>query len=250
MKAYLVTMRTHWGYSIRNYFASKATDTYIVPPLNTVIGALGMAYSARRGFHVENLKDGSSSKKFIDKIKYVAFSFDYKPIKFTTMIRFSTSIYWVTTHDIQRGIPVSNLFAPIQLGVNSYFNGVIRMLILTHLDKGDLYSITRLGSKESIVSVKAVEEVNEIKRVKGKVNNVTFSFYKKLAKTIIGSFFIDIVPSFSEAYFNFLPPSRSQTINTEMVYVPNPVVSLEPSEEICVFETNFGNAIAPGEICE
>ena len=249
MKPYVVVMRSHWGYSIRNYFASKATDTYIVPPLNTVIGALGMASSARKGFHVENLTDSSSAKNFVNRVRYVAFSFDYRPIKFTTMVRFSTAIYWLTTQDIKPDLSLSDLFNPIQFGLNSYFNGIIRMLILTDLDKADLYSITRLGSKESIVSVKSVEEVNNVRKEKGKIRNVTFSFNKSLAKSVIGSFFSEIIPSFNDVYYSYLPSTSKLNVNTEVVLVPNPVVVVEPSSEVCVFETSFGNAIGPGDIC-
>ena len=249
MKAYVVVMRAHWGYSIRNYFASKATNTYIVPPLNTVIGALGMANSARRGFHVENFRDSSSARSFIGHVKYVAFSFDYRPIKFTTMVRFSTAIYWLTAHDIETGQALSNLFNPIQLGLNSYFNGIIRMLVLTDLSRADLYSITRLGSKESIVAVESVDGSVNIKRVKGKVSNVTFSFNKDLVNTIVGSFFPEIVPAFNEAYYNYSPLSNVE-IKTEVVLVPNPVVSVSTEGEVCVFETSYGNALGPGEVCD
>ena len=250
-------MRSHWGYSIRNYFASQATDTYIVPPLYTVVGAVGMASSARKGCHAENSTDSSRAKEFVSHVKYAAFSFDYKPIKFTTMIRFSTSIYWLTTKDIEditKGKSIPGLFKPIQFGLNSYFNGIIRMLILTDLDKADLYSIIRLGSKESIVSVKSVEEVKSFKKERNKrITNVTFSFNKDLIKSVVGSFYVDIIPSFSESlseiYYSYRLPQTPKDINTEVVLVPNPVVTVEPLNEVCVFETSFGRAIGPGEIC-
>jgi CRISPR-associated protein Cas5 subtype I-A len=251
MKAYLVTLRFHWGYSIRNYFASKVTDTYTIPPLNTVIGALAMANCARNGIHVENVSRASNAKNFALRIKYAAFMFKYRPIKFTSLLRYSTSIYWLTTYDVfQRGTRLSELFNAMQFGLNSYLNGIMNMLIVTDLDKADLYSITRLGSKESIVSVLDVKEVagkNITKVNKGSIiKNVTFSFNKDLAESIIGNFFIETIPSYNEAFYNFF--MQPMNIATESICIPNPIVSLITSKEVCLFSTDVGNAIGPSNL--
>jgi CRISPR-associated protein Cas5 subtype I-A len=236
MKAYLVTLRFHWGYSIRNYFASRVTDTYIVPPLNTVIGALAMANCARNGIHIENVSGASNAKNFASRIKYAAFMLKYRPIKFTSLLRYSTSIYWLTAHDIQRGTKPYRLFNAMQFGFNSYLNGIMNMLIVTDLDKADLYSITRLGSKESIISVLDVKEVtgkNISKVNKGTlVKNITFSFNKDSAESIIGNFFM-----------------QPADIATTPICIPNPIVSLITSKEVCLFSTDVGNAIGPSDLC-
>jgi CRISPR-associated protein Cas5 subtype I-A len=249
MKAYLVTLRFHWGYSIRNYFASKVTDTYTIPPLNTVIGALAMANCARNGMHIENVSRASNAKNFASRIKYAAFMFKYKPIKFTSLLRYSTSIYWLTAYDVfQRGTRPSELFNAMQFGLNSYLNGIMNMLIVTDLDKADLYSITRLGSKESIVSVINVKEVAGKKIDKGSiVKNITFSFNRDLAESIIGNFFIETIPSYNEVFYNFF--MQPTDIATEQICIPNPVVSLITSKDVCLFLTNVGNAIGPSDLC-
>ncbi|BDB98566.1 type I-A CRISPR-associated protein Cas5a [Saccharolobus caldissimus] len=255
MKAYLVSLRFHWGYSIRNYFTSKATDSYILPPLNTVIGALAMANSARNGIHVENRFDKSgrkysSAKDYVSRIKYASFNFQYKPIKFTSILRYSSAIYWFTTHDIQTLIKISDFFAPIQFGLASYLNGIINMFLVTDLDKADLYSITRLGSKESLVSVISVKEVKGKKVGKGEeVSNVTFSFSKNLIKSVVGNFFVELVPSLNSLYYDFFLPSTAETINLDIIYVPNPVVKIVTNEEECVFESEQGNIITLGDVC-
>jgi len=255
MKAYLVSLRFHWGYSIRNYFTSKATDSYILPPLNTVIGALAMANSARNGIHVENRFDKSgrkysSAKDYVDRVKYASFNFQYKPIKFTSMLRYSSAIYWFTTHDIQTIKKISDFFAPIQFGLASYLNGIINMFLVTDLNKADLYSITRLGSKESIVSAVMVKEVKGKKVEKDKeVPNVTFSFSRNLTKSIVGNFFVELVPSLNPLYYDFFFPSTAKTTNLDVIYVPNPVVKIVTNEEECVFESEQGNIITPGDVC-
>jgi CRISPR-associated protein Cas5 subtype I-A len=248
MKAYLVTLRFHWGYSIRNYFASRVTDTYIVPPLNTVVGALAMANCARNGIHVENVSKASNAKNFASRIKYAAFMFKYKPIKFTILLRYSTSIYWLTEYDVQRETKTSQLFNAMQFGLNSYLNGIMNMLVITDLDKADLYSINRLGSKESIISVISVKEVSSTKINKGdKVKNVTFSFNKDLAEKIIGNYFVETIPSYNEAFYNFF--MQPTNITTDSFCVPNPIVSLITTGEACLFSTDVGNAIGPVDLC-
>jgi len=249
MKAYFVTLRFHWGYSIRNYFASKVTDTYTIPPLNTVIGALAMANCVRNGMHIENVSRASNAKNFASRIKYATFMLKYRPLKFTSLLRYSTSIYWLTAYDVfQRETKLSELFNAMQFGLNSYLNGIMNILIVTDLEKADLYSITRLGSKESIVSVISVKEVAGKKIDKGSIiKNITFSFNKDLAENIIGNFFIETIPSYNEAFYNFF--MQPTDIVTETVCIPNPIVSLTTSKEACLFSTDVGNAIGPSDLC-
>jgi len=248
MKAYLVTLRFHWGYSIRNYFASKVTDTYIIPPLNTLIGALAMANCARNGIHVENVSKASNAKNFASRVKYAAFMFKYKPIKFTSLLRYSTSIYWLTEYDVQVETRTSRLFNAIQFGLNSYLNGIMNMLVITDLDKADLYSINRLGSKESIISIISVKEVSYKRIDKGsRIKNVTFSFNKNLAEKILGNYFVEIIPSCNESFYNFF--TQPTNITTESFCIPNPVVSLITAKEACLFSTEVGNCIGPVDSC-
>jgi len=202
--------------------------------------------------HIENVSRASNAKNFASRIKYATFMLKYKPLKFTSLLRYSTSIYWLTAYDVfQRETKLSELFNAMQFGLNSYLNGIMNMLIITDLDKADLYSITRLGSKESIISVLNVKEVGEknISKVnKGSIiKNVTFSFNKDLAESIIGNFFIETIPSYNEAFYNFF--MQPMDVVTEPICIPNPIVSLTTSKDICLFSTEVGNAIGPSDLC-
>jgi len=249
-KAYVVSMRFHWGYSIRTYFASKFTDSYLIPPMNTIIGAIAMAKNARCGNHVENSFDKndlqySKAKDFSNKLKYYAINFDKIPIKFSTLIRTSTTIYWLQQVDIPK-TPQTNLFAPIHFGIVSYLNGRWNLFMVGDLDKIDLYSMTRLGSKESILTILKVEEiVDYMKLEKGQeVYDIAFSFPGNMAKRILGSFIVEKLPKFSEHFYDF-KIHKNKTVETEIIYIPNPTLKVTLAEPALVFNTPYGKVLSP-----
>lgn len=243
-------MRFHWGYSIRNYFASKFTDSHLVPPMNTIIGAIAMAKNVRCGSHIENIIDknnlqSSKAKDFKDKLKYYAVNFDQIPLRFSTLIRTSTAVYWLQQIDIPK-TPTTNLFAPIHFGMVSYLNGQLKLFMLGDLDKRDLYSITRLGSKESIVNILKVEEIMNYEKI-GKnqeVYGVTFSFPGNMVKNVIGSFYVERIPKFSEYFYDFRIRGN-RIIETEVIYIPNPVLKVTLAEDALVFNTSYGKILSP-----
>lgn len=243
-------MRFHWGYSVRNYFASKSTDSYLTPPMNTIIGALALAKNAIYGNHVENCFDEnglqySKAKDLKDKLKHYAINFDKIPIKFSTLMRTSTAIYWLQQVDLPR-TPISNLFAPIHFGMVSYLNGQLNLFVLGDLDKIDLYSITRLGSKESIVAILKVEEITDCMEMERdeEVYNVTFSFPGNLVKNVVGSFIVEKLPKFSEYFYDFKMHKNGKN-ETEIIYIPNPVLKATLAENVLVFNTRYGKVLSP-----
>ncbi|MGB9830592.1 MAG: CRISPR-associated protein Cas5, partial [Fervidicoccus fontis] len=85
MKAYLISLRFHWGYSIRNFFSSKMADSYTLPPIGTLTGAITRAKKVTAGDRVETQNNSSAVINFLGLIKDYAISVEEKPVKFTTL---------------------------------------------------------------------------------------------------------------------------------------------------------------------
>jgi len=251
MKIYIVSLRFHWGYSIRHPFSSRIADSYLIPPFTTIIGALAKSISVKEGNRIEHLVMGSkvvgsSSLKYVNLIKDYAVMFEGKPLKFTTLLRHSTSPYWVTTYDIFKG--ERNFFAPIETGMVSYVSGLMRILVIcNNIAKDDFYSITRLGSKESIVSVLGVEELSKDKIIKKsfkeKVPNVTFSFNFDVARPVLGSYTIENITEFDELFYKYDISEEEVLLKINKVIIPQPIVSVELKKDAYVCDTPYGKAI-------
>ncbi|HLI46854.1 MAG TPA: type I-A CRISPR-associated protein Cas5a [Geobacterales bacterium] len=249
MKAFVISLRFHWGYSIRTYFASKMSDAYLIPPKSSIIGAIARSISARNGSRVEYyIKDskvmGSSALAYENTIKDYAIKLEGYPLRFNTLLRLLVYPYWVTKFDIEKG--ESNFFNVVETGMVSYPGGLIRLLLVSEtLEKEDLFSIIRLGSKESITSVVKIEEVTSIsKKNKGeKIRDVTFSFNSDLAESILGSFVYENTPEFDRYIYEFELSRVDFRIEFKRNVIPQPFVRVVLKSDCYLYETPYGNAI-------
>lgn len=264
MKAFLVTLKFHWGYSIRSFFVSKATESYTIPPLSSVLGAVVRGIMVSQGSRIENIKSGSliasTVLAYMDDIKYYAVSLEYKPMRFVTLVRSSTTPYHLLDIDVKNTVAkiakretdfksaVAEFFAPIENGMASYPGGIMRLFLIVNeqkIRKEHLYSISRLGSKESVASVYDVMEVNKCKKVKEgeSVTDVRFSFSPDYANVEVGNFYVEVVPELLREYFMYNLPSTSVNIKSVKVFVPLPSVKARTVRDTCVYETPYGNII-------
>ena len=274
-KYFLVKLRFHLGYSIRKSFTSGSIDSYIIPPKSTIIGAIAMANSARNGIHSEYLYDNageiySNAYKYKDCIKYIAYNYEYKPINFMSMTRMSILLYAVRKEHLEESIKrvYNTRFGPLYLGMTSYYNELLKVFLVIEnergckitLNKKDLYSITRLGSKESVVSVVEVLELNQnnIEKIskKHKIHNIKFSFPSDMKgidlSSMSGSYFIEnVIEDEKGITYSFNVALQTSSLIIKTYIVPNPIVSITSTgnESLCLFKTTEGNIIAPGELC-
>lgn len=188
MKYYISTIfiNMHWGFSIRKYPASAAQISYTVPTPPSIIGSLACAYSSLNNNHREySLLDNiySYSMEFIEKfnIKYASACIQSNTISSTLQtIRYFTMPFQSPKKNIEtfsRHLEVSEMFAPLQLGYTVCDRLILTVISCKEIPLNTLWSITRIGSKESSAYVTdAFEEEIEPEEVSAGIYIKTNSY--------------------------------------------------------------------------
>lgn len=169
MKYYVsvINVKTHWGFSVRTYPASATQISYTAPPPTSIIGSLACAYSALKNNHREYMWGDqehfySYVAEFVDDFNIVyATACILSELRTSTLqtIRYFTMPYQAPKKDIEtfsKHLKVSEMFAPIQLGYVVYDQLALIIVSGKEIPTNVLWSVTRLGSKESIISVNNV----------------------------------------------------------------------------------------------
>jgi len=200
----------HWGYSIRAVSESAAAHPYPVPPPSTLIGALSYSFSRLRnlGECISIVKDNkiflaSRALMFSNIITWATFGFkrNEKSNKivlaqeYSDPIRLFRLIY-------QRGVRHEKKYKNMWFGVAAhgkvyYPSGQFKIIYLLREDmllknigesedirkiiRKACFSINRLGSRESIVSVEQVKITNNIDVI-DPPENTSFYFPLRLVK--------------------------------------------------------------------
>ncbi len=171
-----VIARIHWGFSIRAFPGSGPQHSYVVPPPTTVIGAL--AYSSGMGseYYVKDEELYSSAAQFVEEYWpfYVVTSLLDTEIplpKSLQMIKYFSAPYraYADIGGIFSRMIVSELRSPISIGyvVAPCWEIAVIFLSKKPLRRQALWSLSRLGSKESLVSASNVHTLSiEVKKVK------------------------------------------------------------------------------------
>lgn len=177
MKHYISTifLNIHWGFSIRKYPASATQTSYTAPPPPSIIGSLACAYSSLNIGHKEySLLDDlySYAMEFIKKfdVKYASACITCDTTKSNLQtIRYFTMLFQLPKRDIEtfsKHLRVSEMFAPLQLGYTVCNELILMIISCKEIPLNTLWSITRIGSKESLVYVTDVfEEAVEPEKV-------------------------------------------------------------------------------------
>jgi CRISPR-associated protein Cas5a/b/c len=167
-----VLLKLHWGFSVSVPSAAKAKASFLLPPPTTLKGAL--SFAKYRG--VDSLKGGSPAKEFEDVFAFA---------------RFSDNTLASYTEDVVRNVVLLFQREERRKEKNYWYNivptgkvislsGELLVVYVTDkISKDELekmaWSIIRIGSKESLVSVENVE-VGEAKEVKGKKVKTKYYF--------------------------------------------------------------------------
>ena len=166
MKGIFISGLHHWGFSIRKPKTSSGGDSYIVPPVTTLLGALSRGYCEEKGYATINGK--SCTEEFIEDF-----------IKKKCGCKF----FWIT-YGIEDPalVPYSDLLrenrAPYKreerrldwYGVSAFgrvygANAKFSIVIVLDSNKNEMmnklaewgWQIPHLGSKESLVSISDVK---------------------------------------------------------------------------------------------
>ncbi|MEW9492540.1 MAG: type I-A CRISPR-associated protein Cas5a [Candidatus Aramenus sulfurataquae] len=193
-----VLLKLHWGFSVSVPSASKAKASFLLPPPTTLKGAL--SFAKYRG--VDSLKGGSPAKEFEGVFAFA---------------RFSDSTLASYTEDVVRNVVLLFLREKYKKEKEHWYNiiptgkvispsGELLVVYVTDkISEDDLermaWSIIRIGSKESLVSVESVE-VGKAKEVKG-VKVKTKYYFPATAKVLPDYSPLVIYADFWEGGYDF-----------------------------------------------
>lgn len=170
MRHYAITIeaKVHWGYSIRTFPASATQRSFNIPPPTSIIGALAYAYASTKGINREysSVKQPYTTYtvEFIEEFgtKYATIHL-LEPIKEHTLqtIRYFTMSVQAPKTDVEKyskSLKVAEMFAPVQIGYIACPASTLLLIVLSNkpLPRATAWSVLRIGSKESLISVQAV----------------------------------------------------------------------------------------------
>lgn len=162
-----VRVKLHWGFSVRTPLGSKLQASYRLPPPPTVVGALAAACAEGKR-ELDVVKGVSMSAVFAEeyRVRWAAAAWGSYSAPTTLQIRYFTGPYqsFRTLQEIAERGTVSELFAPVGLGAVIAPGGeLILVVVFERDDNGRVKKlrdcsqyVTRVGSKESLVTVKEV----------------------------------------------------------------------------------------------
>ncbi|MCY0860746.1 MAG: type I-A CRISPR-associated protein Cas5a [Sulfolobaceae archaeon] len=161
-----VTLKLHWGFSVSYPSVSKSKPSFLLPPPSTLKGAL--SFGKYRGKDVINGKY-SPAKEFEDMLAYARYSDDTVASYSEDVVRNLVMYFQRPERRAERRywfniVPTGKVISPS--------GKIIAVFITDQLSREELeklsWSIVRLGSKESIVSVEEVE-IGEAKPISSRV---------------------------------------------------------------------------------
>ncbi|MEM3066940.1 MAG: type I-A CRISPR-associated protein Cas5a [Nitrososphaerota archaeon] len=198
-----IQARYHWGYSIKHPFSSKGQPAFALPPPNTLKGALSKCFMDNLETIYVSIKRGkfnlTSSTSLMNFIKTASCRIEHNEI----------ASEWM---DINRYI-VLHFQKPVRRALREYRFGAIssgkvlapyrifHILYLIDEEKARLilgdgwkqslicsaWSITRIGSKESIVSIEDVR-LNDSWLINHDVVKTSYYFPSEVKETIKGEY--------------------------------------------------------------
>lgn len=159
---HVVEARIHWGYSIRSYPGSGPQPSFTVIPPTSLVGALAYAMDTRGEYVSRNGEIYSGAIRFVEEYWpfYITTSFtdlEIPPVRSLQMIKFFSAPYraFADVEEVIARLNLTELRSPIQLGYTVIPLQTLSILIVSRkrIDPRVLWSISRVGSKESHVSV-------------------------------------------------------------------------------------------------
>ncbi len=178
IKAAVIHCCLHWGFSVRAFPGSAVQPSFLIPPPSTIIGALTKGIMWNVSKELFFVSDGIVSPiyRFIEDYWpfyiTVLVDTDLAPARTKIAIRYMTGIYQakLTVEQWAKSLMPAQFFAPVQVGYTVIPGSSLYIIYIGDKlpPKTALWSLNRLGSKESMVSVIDVYtyevEATEIKK--------------------------------------------------------------------------------------
>ncbi len=166
MKGIIIHGIHHWGFSVRVPRASAGGDSYIVPPITTILGALSRGYCS--DYAVKS--NVSCTKEFIDKFSSDLFWVTYGVedpmlIPYSDLLREERVPYRRSKYrDIKE---VTNWFGVSAFGKVYGAGASFSIVLLLNKENVEFWSklgwqIVSLGTKESLVTITDVKVVDVV----------------------------------------------------------------------------------------
>lgn len=205
-----ITVKVHYGYSIRTYPASASQKSFTIPPPTTIIGALAYAYASinnmNREYSTVEIPFTTYTAEFIEEygINYSAVHLPERIYEHNIQtIRYFTMPVQSPRTDVKKfskNLKVAEMFGPVQIGYIVCPTLLLTFIVISEkpIPKAIAWSVLRLGSKESIVSVQSVyqEEVEPVKTTEDTIiHTVNTNYIADLAMPQPpASYFIEKIP--------------------------------------------------------
>jgi len=245
IKAYI---ELHWGYSVKKPLYTATQPSFKIPPPTALLGALAYSASVIEGDYREIVKIGddlgSKVLKYLDVCPWVTYRLldhefrhvDTRVLAETKDIVRIIQSLGVRTEHIRVGSPM--LWGIATYGKVFMPGSFIEALFMAKEEGLEKYvwGLTRLGTRESIISVSKAESVSfEVVNGVDEVETV-YLFPKSLAMQVRGEYDVIELPKPQPEWFIFkLGKVPSELIEHFIVPVKGSV-KVRPSSEACVIK--------------
>jgi len=188
---HLIDVRIHWGFSVRTFPGSAAQQSYLILPPTTILGALAYGLTST-GFVKSEVyeKDGiihSAAIKLIEEFWPIYATVELRdptiaPPRSLQMIKYLSAFYRAWLLDVEtkiQSLKLAELRSPIGVGYTVAPTATLRVAIIAtrEIPREALWSIVRLGSRESLASVLNVSIVKaEVSKPQKGIIETRFAF--------------------------------------------------------------------------
>ncbi len=184
-----IKFRYHWGYTVFKGGPSKSRISYLLPPPTTIIGAL--AYGLRRTMKLPEEENGFSGA---ESLRRATVSVNIRVNGALSEFMDVSKIWWFRERERKMkfdAVALGKVYAPSAIGEaiiifdkaslkEVFGEEFIKKIVLS------AHSISRVGSRESIVNVENVSYGEPgVYKASGKVET-KHSFWRECAKKIVG----------------------------------------------------------------
>jgi len=258
LKALLVKLRLHWGYSVKQPAFSASQPSFKLPPPTTLIGALAAAAAMSEGWpeaYLEGDSVYSSAARILKTVPWATLRMLTMDPDLLAETRDLTRVLiapYVRRDNLYPGSPYiwavqshGKIYAPA---------AALEVLYIVRDGEADklykyAWGITRLGSKESIVSVNRVEALDASPAQLSEAET-SYGFLRHAAASIEGPFTAYRLPSLSADWFKL---STVRDVNTFMAdfIIPKGSVKVRLSNRgAALIVGGLGAVIVPREVVE
>ena len=189
----------HWGYAIRHILYSKTRDSYLLPPPTTIIGALSYGYARVLGLPEElyGEKSVSTAERLRERVVSVNVKINAPLHHYSDLNR----IWWFRVKERKAkfdSVALGKVYTAPHKGPS--IEAVL--LFEKSVSVRDLikaaYSISRLGCKEGVVSVRYVK-YGYAEPFNAEVAETRYSFWYDVIKEFKGDLYLQQVVDYRKA---------------------------------------------------